>query len=225
MPSTRQRPRVDAAAAQSPSCRRSDRCRAVVAEVRRPLDRRRIASRRARADAPQVSALACAVPWIRTLELDPVTVGNGEARVHGAHIVIDPKRKPEPRLPPHGDPSVSGGARRRSDVARRHVAAGSSDPSRGRRAGARVRRSVSPSETRYFCASSIGCTSSRRRCSRDSRRSTTIASSLWCAIDRQGRGRDNSSASRATSRIPIARARSSRSSSPTLGSAVASRGR
>ena len=65
----------------------------------------------------QVSALACAAPWIRTLELEPVTVGNGEARVHGARIVIDPKRKPERGLPPHGDPSVSGGARRRSDVA------------------------------------------------------------------------------------------------------------
>ncbi len=41
----------------------------------------------------QLSALICAVPWLRTLELDPVRIGGGEALIAGMHAVIDPKRR------------------------------------------------------------------------------------------------------------------------------------
>ena len=37
----------------------------------------------------QVSALACAVPWIRTLALEPVRVGAGRVAIGGARITID----------------------------------------------------------------------------------------------------------------------------------------
>jgi acetyltransferase len=41
----------------------------------------------------QVSALVCALPWVRSLSLDPVRVGSGTALVGSARVVIDPKRK------------------------------------------------------------------------------------------------------------------------------------
>jgi acetyltransferase len=41
----------------------------------------------------QLSSLVCALPWVRTLSLDPVRVVAGAAIVAGAQIVIDPKRK------------------------------------------------------------------------------------------------------------------------------------
>ena len=37
----------------------------------------------------QVSALACAVPWVRTLALDPVRVGAGRIEITGARATID----------------------------------------------------------------------------------------------------------------------------------------
>ena len=44
----------------------------------------------------QVSALVCALPWVRALELDPIVAIDGEAQVLDARIVIDPKKKPTP---------------------------------------------------------------------------------------------------------------------------------
>ena len=44
----------------------------------------------------QVSALVCALPWVRALELDPIVAIGGEAQVLDARIVIDPKKKPTP---------------------------------------------------------------------------------------------------------------------------------
>ena len=41
----------------------------------------------------QVSSLVCALPWVRTLSLDPVRVGEGGTVIAGARVVIDPKRK------------------------------------------------------------------------------------------------------------------------------------
>jgi acetyltransferase len=41
----------------------------------------------------QVSALVCALPWIRSLSLDPVRVGGGRTLIASARVVIDPKRK------------------------------------------------------------------------------------------------------------------------------------
>jgi acetyltransferase len=41
----------------------------------------------------QVSALVCALPWVRTLVLDPVRIGDGESVVAGARVVIDPRRR------------------------------------------------------------------------------------------------------------------------------------
>jgi acetyltransferase len=41
----------------------------------------------------QVSSLVCALPWVRTLTLDPVRVGEGVTAIGGARVVIDPKRK------------------------------------------------------------------------------------------------------------------------------------
>jgi len=44
----------------------------------------------------QVSTLVCALPWVRTLELDPVVVIDGQAQVLDARIVVDPKKMPTP---------------------------------------------------------------------------------------------------------------------------------
>ncbi len=41
----------------------------------------------------QVSSLVCALPWVRTLTLDPVRVAEGVTAIAGARVVIDPKRK------------------------------------------------------------------------------------------------------------------------------------
>jgi acetyltransferase len=38
----------------------------------------------------QVSSLACAVPWVRTLSLHPVKVGAGSVEIDGARCTIDP---------------------------------------------------------------------------------------------------------------------------------------
>ena len=45
----------------------------------------------------QVSALACAVPWVRTLALYPVRVGAGRAEIAGARVTIDARLKPAAR--------------------------------------------------------------------------------------------------------------------------------
>lgn len=45
----------------------------------------------------QVSALACAVPWVRTLALDPVRVDAGRAEIAGARVTIDARAKPTDR--------------------------------------------------------------------------------------------------------------------------------
>ena len=41
----------------------------------------------------QVSSLVCRLPWIRSLRLDPVRVGEHGAVIGGARVVIDPKRE------------------------------------------------------------------------------------------------------------------------------------
>jgi acetyltransferase len=45
----------------------------------------------------QVSALACAVPWVRTLALYPVRVDAGHAEIAGARVMIDARAKPTAR--------------------------------------------------------------------------------------------------------------------------------
>ncbi len=45
----------------------------------------------------QVSALACAVPWLRTLALHPVRFGGGRAEIAGARVTIDARAKPTAR--------------------------------------------------------------------------------------------------------------------------------
>ncbi len=44
----------------------------------------------------QVSTLICALPWVRTLELDPVVATDGHAQVLNARVVVDAKKKPTP---------------------------------------------------------------------------------------------------------------------------------
>jgi hypothetical protein len=44
----------------------------------------------------RVSALACALPWVRALLLDPITVTRNRLAIPSARIVVDPKRKPAP---------------------------------------------------------------------------------------------------------------------------------
>jgi len=44
----------------------------------------------------RVSALACALPWVRALLFDPVTVVRNRLEIRAARIVVDPKRKPAP---------------------------------------------------------------------------------------------------------------------------------
>ena len=41
----------------------------------------------------QVSSLVCALPWVRTLTLDPVRVGDEGTVIAGAHVVIDLRRR------------------------------------------------------------------------------------------------------------------------------------
>ena len=45
----------------------------------------------------QLSALACAVPWVRTLRLEPVRVGAGRVEIVGARVMIDPAVGPATR--------------------------------------------------------------------------------------------------------------------------------
>ena len=45
----------------------------------------------------QVSALACAVPWVRALALEPVRVSAGRAEIAGARVMIDARAKPTAR--------------------------------------------------------------------------------------------------------------------------------
>jgi acetyltransferase len=44
----------------------------------------------------RMSALACALPWVRTLLLDPVAVVRNRLEIPSARIVVDPRRKPAP---------------------------------------------------------------------------------------------------------------------------------
>ena len=44
----------------------------------------------------RVSALACALPWVRALLLDPIVVARNRLAIPSARIVVDPKRKPAP---------------------------------------------------------------------------------------------------------------------------------
>lgn len=41
----------------------------------------------------RISALVCALPWVRSLELDPVVVSNGRLFVEGARFDVDPRKK------------------------------------------------------------------------------------------------------------------------------------
>ena len=41
----------------------------------------------------QVSSLVCALPWVRTMTLDPVRVGDDGTVIAGARVVIDPRRR------------------------------------------------------------------------------------------------------------------------------------
>ena len=52
----------------------------------------------------QVSALVCAVPWLRSLTLDPVRVGPGRVEIGGTRIVIDPRPRPLDR--PYGHMAI-----------------------------------------------------------------------------------------------------------------------
>jgi acetyltransferase len=45
----------------------------------------------------QLSALACALPWVRTLSLEPVRVADGRAEIVDARVVIDPLVAPVTR--------------------------------------------------------------------------------------------------------------------------------
>jgi len=42
----------------------------------------------------QVSALVCSLPWVRSVALDPVRVGEGRAEIMRARITIDPRLEP-----------------------------------------------------------------------------------------------------------------------------------
>jgi acetyltransferase len=44
----------------------------------------------------RVSALVCALPWVRALALDPVTVLRDRVEIPAARVVVDPQRKPAP---------------------------------------------------------------------------------------------------------------------------------
>ncbi|MEO8303198.1 MAG: GNAT family N-acetyltransferase [Betaproteobacteria bacterium] len=52
----------------------------------------------------QVSALACAVPWLSSLALDPVRIGGGRVEIGGARIEIDPRPRPPDR--PYGHMAI-----------------------------------------------------------------------------------------------------------------------
>ena len=52
----------------------------------------------------QVSALACAVPWVRTLALDPVTIGAGKVEIARARCAIDASFQPGSR--PYGHMAI-----------------------------------------------------------------------------------------------------------------------
>ena len=52
----------------------------------------------------QVSAVVCALPWVRSLALDPVRIGEGRAEISGAHITIDPQFKSTGR--PYGHMAI-----------------------------------------------------------------------------------------------------------------------
>ncbi len=41
----------------------------------------------------QLSSLVCALPWVRTVVLDPVRIGDGGAVIAGARVLIDPRRR------------------------------------------------------------------------------------------------------------------------------------
>ena len=144
--------------------------------------------------------------------------------IAGARVVVDRARKPAPRISPHGDPSVSGGARGHDHAARRHVAraCGRSGP-RTRSSSARSSRAVRGDALFPLLLPAARAHAGDAR--RASRRSTTTARwrSLALAPDARSPRPGDRRRSRATSRISTTRARSSRSSSPTRGRAAASR--
>ena len=89
----------------------------------------------------QLSALVCALPWVRELELNPVQVGARSAAIVDARIVIEPKRRPHGdryrhmAIHPYPMELVHDVALKDGDEAARPA-----DPARGRRARARIRR-------------------------------------------------------------------------------------
>jgi acetyltransferase len=44
----------------------------------------------------RVSAMACVLPWLREVVLDPIVVAGENAEIAAARIIVDPKRKPAP---------------------------------------------------------------------------------------------------------------------------------
>ena len=158
-------PRRHAAAAQPPARDRPARPR--------PASRRSEALMRL---LLQVSALACALPWVRGVALDPVIVGRDRAQITAARVARRSEAEAGAWLPAHGDPSLSGRARGTD-----HAAATAPRSRCGRSVPRTPSSSAASSPAcptrRATSASSIACTSSRRRCSAASRRSTTIASS------------------------------------------------
>ena len=89
----------------------------------------------------QVSSLVCALPWVRTLTLDPVRVAEDGAVIAGARVVIDPRRKISAtgyrHMAIHPYPIELVGD---APLAGRHHAAPAADPTGGRRARACVRQ-------------------------------------------------------------------------------------
>ena len=99
----------------------------------------------------QMSALVCAIPWVRTLELDPVRVGEGRAEIVGARI--DDRSAPADRRPPlraHGDPSVSGRAGRRRQASPTALGCTCGRSVRRMRRSSARSCTACPSRSRYF---------------------------------------------------------------------------
>ncbi len=44
----------------------------------------------------QLSGIACALPWVHELELDPIAIARDQVAIVGARIVVDPKRRSAP---------------------------------------------------------------------------------------------------------------------------------
>ena len=146
----------------------------------------------------QVSTLVCALPWVRSLRLDPVRVGEGRAEITGAHVTTDPDYKRTGRryghmaIHPYPVDMVTDVTLR--DGTPLHV------------------RPIRPEDAemeREFVARPVGADAllplllpaaraHARACSRDSRRWTTTGSSRWWRSANRTASR-RSSASLATS--------------------------